>query len=62
MKRRFIVVFVALLARAVFAAQDNQTGFRVVEENTDDGVTLVMQSDYCVEYTVTIDATLKNMT
>jgi murein DD-endopeptidase MepM/ murein hydrolase activator NlpD len=62
MKRRLLVVFVALLARAVFASQDNQTGFRVVEQNIDDGVTLIMQSDYCVEYTVTIDATLKNMT
>ena len=39
-----------------------ETGFRVVEERTDDGVTLRMKSDYCVEFTVTLEATLKNMT
>src|SRR2546423_420230 len=62
MKRRLTVVFVAVLVRAAFAVEDSQTGFRVVQENTNDGVTLIMQSDYCVEYTVTLDASLKNMT
>jgi murein DD-endopeptidase MepM/ murein hydrolase activator NlpD len=61
MKHRFLFAFVCLLACRVLA-DDDHTGFRVVQERTDDGVTLVMQSDYCVEYTVTLEATLKNMT
>src|SRR5436190_23769537 len=57
------LVFVALLlARALFAAEEDQTGFRVIQERSDDGVSLIMKSDYCVEYTVTLEATLKNMT
>src|SRR2546429_5174380 len=62
MQRRLILVFVALLARGVVAGEDPRTGFRVIQEKTSDGVTLIMQSDYCVEYTVTLEATLKNMT
>jgi murein DD-endopeptidase MepM/ murein hydrolase activator NlpD len=61
MKHLFLVAFVCLLASRVLG-DDNHTGFRVVQERTGDGVTLVMQSDYCVEYTVTLEATLKNMT
>src|SRR2546423_5483279 len=61
MKRRFLFGLLFLLVCRVFAAED-QTGFRVVQERSDDGVTLIMQSDYCVEYTVTLEATLKNMT
>jgi murein DD-endopeptidase MepM/ murein hydrolase activator NlpD len=61
MKHRFLFAFVCLLASRVLAADDH-TGFRVIQEQTDDGVNLVMQSDYCVEYTVTLEATLKNMT
>ena len=56
------LVFLILLARTLFAAEDNHTGFRVIAERSDDGVTLVMKSDYCVEFTVTLEATLKNMT
>src|SRR5438874_5184612 len=56
------VVFLVLLARTLFTAEDNQTGFRVIAERSDDGVTLVMKSDFCVEFTVTLEATLKNMT
>src|ERR1700738_3510519 len=61
MKQRFLFALVCLLASPVLAADDH-TGFRVIREETDDGVNLVMQSDYCVEYTVTLEATLKNMT
>ncbi|HEX8077832.1 MAG TPA: M23 family metallopeptidase [Chthoniobacterales bacterium] len=60
--KRSLVFVVALLARSLFAAEDDQTGFRVIQEKSDDGVTLIMKSDYCVEYTVTLEATLKNMT
>ena len=49
------LIFVALfLARALFAEEENQTGFRVIQERSADGVTLIMKSDYCVEYTVTL--------
>src|SRR2546423_11130434 len=57
-----LVLVALLLVRAVFAEEENQTGFRVVQERSDDGVTLIMKSDYCVEYTVTLEATLTNMT
>ena len=60
MKRRFLFGFVFLLACRVFA--DDHTGFRVIQKKDADGVTLVMESDYCAEYTVTLEATLKNMT
>ena len=57
------IAFTAVILTAINAfADDTSTGFRVVVQRSDDGVTLVMQSDYCVEYTVTLEATLKNMT
>ena len=61
MKVRFIVGLLVLQASYALAADDN-TGFRVVEERSDDGVVLTMKSDYCVEYTVTLEGTLTNMT
>src|ERR1700716_3879985 len=61
MRHRFLFAFVCLLASRVLAADDH-TGFRVIQERSEDGATLIMQSDYCVEYTVTLEATLKNMT
>jgi murein DD-endopeptidase MepM/ murein hydrolase activator NlpD len=61
MKRSLIFLFVALLAGPLRGA-DDKTGFRVIPEKTADGVTLTMESDYCVEFTVTLEATLKNMT
>ncbi|PZR73410.1 MAG: hypothetical protein DLM73_10745 [Chthoniobacterales bacterium] len=60
--KRSLVFVVALLTRALFAAEDDHTGFRVIQERSEDGVTLIMKSNYCVEYTVTLEATLKNMT
>jgi murein DD-endopeptidase MepM/ murein hydrolase activator NlpD len=62
MNRHILVALLLLVSRTLFAAEDNQTGFRVVQERTDDSVTLIMKSDYCVEFTVTLEATLKNMT
>ena len=62
MRKRFVFVFTALLSSALLAGEDNQTGFRVIQEKTSDGATLVMQSDYCTEYTVTLEATLTGMT
>jgi murein DD-endopeptidase MepM/ murein hydrolase activator NlpD len=61
MKHRFLFLGLWLLA-STLVAEENQTGFRVVPEKSANGVTLVMKSDYCIEYTVTLEATLKNMT
>jgi murein DD-endopeptidase MepM/ murein hydrolase activator NlpD len=61
MKSRLLFAFAFLLASRVLVADDH-TGFRVVREEMDGGVTLTMQSDYCVEFTVTLEGTLKNMT
>ena len=59
MKHRLLAGLVFLLACRLCAGED-QTGFRVVQERSAAGVTLIMQSDYCVEYTVTLEATLNN--
>lgn len=61
MKYRLLFALVLLVTGRLLAEDDN-TGFRVVAEKTADGVTLIMKSDYCVEYTVTLEATLTNMT
>jgi murein DD-endopeptidase MepM/ murein hydrolase activator NlpD len=42
--------------------EQNNTGFRIIAERSEDGVILIMKSDYCVEFTVTLEATLKNTT
>jgi murein DD-endopeptidase MepM/ murein hydrolase activator NlpD len=57
-----IVALLVLLARHPVGAEDNHTGFRVVEQRDDDKITLIMKSDYAREFTVTFEATLKNMT
>ena len=63
MKRAFIfgVIGFAIFARVALALEPTQTGFRVVEEKTADGVTVIIKSDYCIEYTVSFDATLVGM-
>jgi len=61
MKHRVLVAFACLLASRVFA-DDSHSGFRVLRERSGDDVTFIMQSDYCVEFTVTFEGTLKNMT
>ncbi|MDP9098332.1 MAG: M23 family metallopeptidase [Verrucomicrobiota bacterium] len=62
MKIRLLLFVVVLCGRSILAAEDNHTGFRVVQEKTSDGATLIMKSDYCSEFTVTLEANLKNMT
>ena len=57
-----IVALLVLLSRPLAGAEDNHTGFRVVEERDGDTTTLIMKSDYAREFTVTFEATLKNMT
>lgn len=61
MTPRFLFAFAYLLASRVLA-DDSHSGFRVVRERSGDDVTFIMQSDYCVEFTVTFEGTLKNMT
>src|SRR2546423_14697533 len=61
MKHRFLFGLGLLVVGRLLANDDN-TGFRVVQEKSGDGVTLIMKSDYCIEYTVTLEATLTNMT
>jgi murein DD-endopeptidase MepM/ murein hydrolase activator NlpD len=56
-----IVAFLFLLSRPLLGAED-QNGFQVVEERNDDTTTLIIKSDYACEFTVTFEATLKNMT
>jgi murein DD-endopeptidase MepM/ murein hydrolase activator NlpD len=51
-----------LLSRPLAGAQDNQTGFRIVKERDGDTITLIMKSDYAREFTVTVEASLKNTT
>jgi hypothetical protein len=59
--RALLVTCLFLGVGATFAVE-SETGFRVVQDRQQDGVTLIVQSDYCVEYTVTLEATLRNMT
>jgi murein DD-endopeptidase MepM/ murein hydrolase activator NlpD len=60
--KKLILLSLFAVCSGQLLAEETQTGFRVIEERTDDSVTLTMKSDYCVEFTVTLEATLKNMT
>lgn len=57
-----IAALLVLLSRPVAAAEDNHTGFRVIEKHDGDTLSLIIRSDYACEFTVTLEATLKNMT
>ena len=57
-----LVALLVLLSRPLAGAEDNQNGFRVVKERDGDTTTLIIKSDYACEFTVTLEATLKNMT
>jgi murein DD-endopeptidase MepM/ murein hydrolase activator NlpD len=60
MKHRLLFGFIFLLAARVFA--EDGSGFRVIQQKNGDSVTLIMESDYCTEFTVLLEATLRNMT
>ncbi len=62
MKTRLFFGLVFVVSGALCGAEQNHTGFRVILEKTDDGVTLIMKSDYCSEFTVTLEADLNNLT
>jgi murein DD-endopeptidase MepM/ murein hydrolase activator NlpD len=57
-----IAALLVLLSRPLAGAEDNHTGFRVVEERDGATTTLIMKSDYAREFTVTFEATLTNVT
>jgi murein DD-endopeptidase MepM/ murein hydrolase activator NlpD len=62
MKRSLLFFMLLALRPLALSAATTETGFRVIAEKSDDGVTLTMKSDYCTEFTVTLEATLKNLT
>lgn len=62
MKTRLLCALLFVVSSRLFAAGNDHTGFRVIQKETDGGVTLIMESDYCSEFTVTLGANLKNMT
>lgn len=62
MTSRFAFALLLLLSASVFASEDNPGGFRVVKERVGDATTLIIKSQYASEFTVTLEATLKNMT
>jgi murein DD-endopeptidase MepM/ murein hydrolase activator NlpD len=51
-----------LLSCQPAGAEENHTGFRVIEKHDGDTLSLIIKSDYACEFTVTLEATLKNMT
>jgi murein DD-endopeptidase MepM/ murein hydrolase activator NlpD len=59
-----VIIFALLLfsSRPLFGAEENPSGIRVVKEQNSDGVTLSIRSKYASEFTVTLEATLENMT
>lgn len=62
MKIRLLFALLLSVSWPLFAAENDHTGFRVIKKETADGVILMMRSDYCSEYTVTLEAELENMT
>jgi murein DD-endopeptidase MepM/ murein hydrolase activator NlpD len=57
-----MVALLVLVSRPLPGAEENHTGFHVVEKRDGDTLTLSIASDYACEFTVTVEATLKNMT
>lgn len=62
MKPRLLFALLFVVSWPLLGAEENQTGFRVLEDRTENGVTLKVESDYCSEFTVTLEAELQNMT
>ena len=62
MSRRVLFALLLFLSRHLFGAEEDPTSVRFVKEQTADGVTLSVKSKYVSEFTVTMEATLENMT
>jgi murein DD-endopeptidase MepM/ murein hydrolase activator NlpD len=61
-KCALVIALIALLSRTTFAREDDHTGFHLIEEREGNTLTLSMKCDYATEFTITFEATLKNMT
>lgn len=61
-RRAMIAAYLVFLLRHPADGAENNTGFRIVKERNGDTTSLVIKSDYACEFTVTFEATLKNMT
>jgi murein DD-endopeptidase MepM/ murein hydrolase activator NlpD len=61
MIRRFVFALLLVLSRPLFA-QDPPRSIEVVKEVNGDVVTLIARSKFVSEFTVTLEATLENMT
>jgi murein DD-endopeptidase MepM/ murein hydrolase activator NlpD len=57
-----IVALLVLLSRQVLGAEDDHTGFHLVTNNDGGITTLTIKSDYTREFTITLEAKLKNVT
>jgi murein DD-endopeptidase MepM/ murein hydrolase activator NlpD len=62
MKRHFVFALLLILSRHLFGAEELPANVRFVKEQTGDVITLSVKSNYVSEFTVTVEATLENMT
>jgi murein DD-endopeptidase MepM/ murein hydrolase activator NlpD len=62
MNRHFLLALLLFLPGYLFGAEENPSSVQFVKEQTGDAVTLSVRSQYVCEFTVTIEATLENMT
>ena len=59
---RVVFALLLVLASNLARAEDDAGGFRFTKEQNGDAVTIVVQSKYISEFTVTLEANLENMT
>lgn len=62
MKRRLVFALLLLLPCQLFGAEEKPGSVEFVKEQTGDVITLSVKSNYVSEFTVTLEATLENMT
>ena len=58
----FAAALLVLLSPPARGTAENPTGIRLIKEKNGDDVTLSIESEYACEFTVTVEATLENMT
>lgn len=59
--RKLFVVLLCAFSSNLFGDEDIQSSIRVIKEQNSDAVTIRAKSDYLTEFTVTLEATLENM-
>jgi murein DD-endopeptidase MepM/ murein hydrolase activator NlpD len=62
MNKRAVFALLLFLSRHLFGAEEDPSGIHIVQEKTADGVTVSVTSKYVCEFTITLEATLENMT